>query len=181
METKVFFQRKNALLSLETKPLSNIEITNKLEKYGINIKFIPYQDIKNVKKIDDLLPCILLYQLHYPVGHWVCLFKNQEGINYFDSTGNFPDELLKTNFDNIQGRKKLNADYTYLADLMFKNGEKIIYNEIELQPENTMWCGHISFMRLMTQNVLNDEFNKILSQYDDNERGRKVVEFWNKF
>lgn len=166
---------------MDVKALSNTDITNKLQLYGVNVNFLPYSEVKYVSNINDILPCILLYQLHYPIGHFCVLFKNQEGINYFDSTGNIPDELLITNFDNILGRNKLNADYTYLADLLYRNGKSIIFNEVQLQPPETMYCGHFSFMRLMTQTVKNDDFNKILSEYNDDERGRKVVKFWNKF
>lgn len=166
---------------MEVLPLTNKDLTRKLINYGINVKFIPYEDVKYIKNINDILPCILLYQLHYPVGHWCVLFRNQQGINYFDSTGHIPDELLITNFDNIRGRKSLNADYTYLDKLLYENGKTIIYNEVELQPPNTMTCGYYCFMRLMTQSIINDDFVKILQDIPVDERERKVVKFWDNF
>jgi hypothetical protein len=164
---------------MDVKPLSNTDITSKLQLYGINVNFLPYVQIKYVKNINDILPCILLYQLHFPIGHWCCLFRNDEGINYFDSTGNVPDELLITNFDNILGRKKLNADYTYLNRLLYENGEKVIYNEVELQPPETMTCGFWAGVRLLTSNIMNDDFVKIFKLMPVEVREDKIVKCWN--
>lgn len=82
------------------KPLSNIEIITKLDKYHVNVQFVPYHHIKMLKSIDQILPCVLLYEHHFPIGHFVALFRNIDGVNYFDPTGRIPDELIKYNFDN---------------------------------------------------------------------------------
>lgn len=163
----------------EVIPLSNIEVIDKLKKYGHEVKYVPYNEIKYIEDINEILPCLILYQLNYPVGHWVVLFRNRDGINYFDSTGHVPDELLKTSFHHMGGRKALNADYTYLLDLLAKTGKKIIYNEQPLQyPSTTNTCGYWSFVRLLTQDISNDIFNKVWMIYSPEERQKKIVRLY---
>lgn len=166
----------------DVEPLSNKDICSKLAKYKIDVTFIPYNLVKHIESLLDYDPFILLYQLHYPVGHWTCIFLNDEGINYFDPTGTVPDELLKTNFDHIAGRQKMGADYTYLNKLLLETmqetGLELIYNEKPLQMDGTNTCGHHVFMRLMFKDLPNDDYNKVLCQYGAMERERKVVKFW---
>lgn len=166
---------------MNVKPLSSGDLRDKLKKYGMDVNVILYQDIKRHNKLSEIMPCILLYQLDSPsFGHWTCLFRNNEGINYFDSTGHIPDELLKTHFNGaLMSREYVNEDYTYLSKLMSDTGEPIIYNEIKLQPNNTMTCGYWCFNRMYLNNIFQDEYAKLWKQYKDGERERKIVAFYN--
>lgn len=169
---------------MKVEPLSNIDITKKLAKYGIKINFVVYKDLKHLTSLDEVIPCILLYQLMYPIGHWVALFVNKEGINYFDPTGHVPDQLLKDNFQHPLGREAMNADYTYLSQLLLEYSEDtglpIIYNEIELQPPNTNTCGYHCGLRLYFSNYTNDEYNQIWTKYSKADIQRKIVKLWKK-
>lgn len=160
------------------KPLSNIEIQEKLKRHRINIKFIPYHTLKTFTNIEDILPCILLYELHYPVGHWVALFRNHEGLNYFDPTGEVPDALLETNFDHPAGRVKMGADYTYLNRLLAQTGEPIIYNDKQLQTPNTNTCGYWCGVRLICGNIKQDDFVKEFKSKKGAERQRVIVKLY---
>lgn len=164
-------------------PLSNNDISKKLNKYGLNVDFVPYKQLKHLDSLDDIIPCFLLYQQHYPIGHWVALFRNEEGVNYFDPTGRVPDKLIETNFDNPAGRVEMNADYTYLNQLLLQaseNGEQIIYNDQPLQIDDSNTCGFWTGIRLMTTDILNDEFNELFMDYDGDERQKKIVKIWKK-
>lgn len=166
----------------EVIPLSNAQVSSKLEKYGLKVPFIKYEELKYVDDINQILPCFLLYQLHYPLGHWTALFRDtvERKINYFDPTGKFPDQLLITNFNHPAGRVEMGADFTYLVDLLKKTGESIVYNEYPLQyPSSTNTCGYWITCRLLTTNLTNNQFNSCWKPYSPEERQRKVVKLFN--
>lgn len=166
-------------------PLSDKEIIAKLAKYGIDVNFIPYKSLKTLDVLDDILPCILLYELHFPIGHWCAIFENQQGLNFFDPLGFVPDGLLvKGGFDHPAGREAMGANFTYLTDLLIKyqqdHGVKVIYNEVPLQSPNSDVCGHWVSLRLLSQNLTNDQFNRLLKKYPVSERQKKVRQLFNK-
>lgn len=163
------------------KALSNEDIIRKLKKYNMKINFIPYHLIKEINDLNKLIPCIILLEIEFPVGHWACLFRNQEGINYFDPLGNPPDELIKEHFNHPRGRQQMNADYTYLDELLYNNNEfPIVYNEQKLQdPPQTQTCGYWCAVRLLCHNILNDDFNEIFMKYNANDRQKKIYKFYN--
>lgn len=124
------------------------------------------------------MPCILLYELNEDFGHWCCLWRNQEGINYFEPTGRMPDKLLQTHFNNPNGRKRMNANFTYLNLLLYNTSEKIIYNSDRLQPDNSITCGYWCCVRLIYGDIKNDEFNKIFLAYPVKKREAKIVKIY---
>jgi len=155
-------------------PLSNNDIEEKMCKYGINADFVPYRQLKYINSLDEIMPCFLLYQHHFPIGHWVALFRNSQGINYFDPTGRVPDVLLETNYDHPAGRVKMNADFTYLNNLLYKCEGKIIYNDYPLQTPESNTCGAWVGVRLLASNIFNDDFVKLFEPYDGEKRQRKI-------
>ena len=164
---------------MTVKPLSNIDIEKKLASHEINIKFVPYHTLKFIKRIDDIIPCILLYELHWPIGHWVTIFRNSQGLQYFDPTGEVPDALLETNFEHPAGRVKMNADYTYLNGLLAQTGEPIIYNDKPLQTSKSNTCGYWCAVRLLFGDLTNDEFvNEWKKIKNGAERQRKIVRIY---
>ena len=143
----------------EIEPLTDTDIMQLMTKYNIPVKFIMYHDIKyHAEDLIDMLPCIILYELNHPIGHWVALFKNDEGLQYFDPTGGEPDEVLVKHFRNPFGRAALNADRTYILEWMDNNFPEIIFNEVELQPPNTNTCGYWVAVRLVFHRSTQDEF-----------------------
>lgn len=185
MKSKKTPKPKKEFNGASVEPLSNIDIITKLKKHDLDVKFVAYKDLKNLNSLEEVIPCILLYQLHFPVGHWVALFENKDGINYFDPLGYVPDKLLKTNFNHPEGREAMNADFTYLNQLLLewledKGQSKITYNEKKLQPTGSNTCGYWCSSRLMFKDLTNDEFNEYMIQFPTPERERKVVKFFNK-
>jgi len=141
----------------DIKPISDKTIISGLKRYKIKLTSMPYSELATTNELP--LPVLILYQLHYPVGHWVILFKNEYGINYYDPTGHAPDELLNV-FDNPLGRSALNADFTHLIKLLRDLDEDIIFNEFRHQRDDTNICGHLCFIRLVFSEYSNEEFNE---------------------
>lgn len=163
-----------------SKPLSNKDILRKCEKYNLNVKFVPYHELKNVKSLFDIMPCIILYELHNNVGHWVALWVNKtDGISYFDPTGRSPDRLLINHYDNTKSRQAMNADYTYLNLLLYKTKKEITYNSDMLQPDDSMTCGYWCSVRLIYGGVPNDDFNAVFLHYTPAKREDMITKIYN--
>lgn len=165
-------------------PLSNKDITKALAKHGIDVNFVLYSELKHIDSLREIMPCILLYELHYPVGHWVCVFVNREGIQYFDPTGHVPDSLLETNFDHPAGRVKMSADFTYLNQLLLnlvnQTGQPMIYNDFPVQTKNSNTCGAWCFLRLLCQNMTCNEFIDSFKHLNGSKRQEVVAKMWTK-
>lgn len=152
------------------KPLSNLDILRKLP----NCKFILYENMKYVKNIEELLPkTLILYQLSPECGHFCCIFENDEGINFFDPIGLYPDSEL-----NYGGSAK-NHDFTYLTRLLAQSDKPIIYNEHHLQKMNTNVCGHWCYMRLIFYLISCDDFFGCFKNIKD--KDKMVYKLYNKF
>jgi len=150
------------------KPLNADEIVRK-----IGCKFILYENMHKIRHINELLPqCLILYQLA-DVGHFCCVFKNKEGINFFDSLGiKMDNELYLAN-----GKYK-NHDFTYLTKLLYEANTKVIFNEYQLQNIKTSTCGHWCAIRMKYYDLFNDEFYKIFKNKKN--RDQIVVKLFNK-
>ena len=119
--------------------------------------FIPYESIRYLRSLEDILPkAIILYQLNV-VGHFCAIFRNSEGINFFDPLGMIPDDELR--YVKPQFRH-LNQNYTYLINLLLACKEPIIYNQYRLQKLGTSTCGPWCVVRLIYSHLKCDEFAK---------------------
>jgi hypothetical protein len=101
---------------------------------------------------------IILYQLA-KTGHFVCIFENHEGINFFDPLGFFPDDEL--NVASHYAIKQLHHDYTYLLKLLLTSDKPVIYNEYKLQLHGTSTCGMWCVIRLLLRDMTNEEFHNL--------------------
>jgi len=124
-----------------------------------------YPELQNYDDIEDVFngkqKIILLYLLQSEKsGHYVCLFKNSDGLNYFDSYGVMPDfqfELLSP-----EKRKQLNQEQDYLNNYLLKD-HKVIYNNITYQglEKGTATCGCFVSHRLANSHLNDFQYCKI--------------------
>lgn len=146
--------------------LSNIDIKRLLDN---KVKIITHDKIKDYNDINDLLKpynkVVILYRNSYNYGHWTCLFRNKNGINFFDSYGNKPDGILKFLPKNL--KKSLEQDHKKLIELLYKSGENVYYNEYPLQEisENINTCGRWCVFRLMLSYMDEYEFYNLFKKY----------------
>jgi hypothetical protein len=137
-------------------PLSNEDVQNVLQHYGKPCKFLLYEDIPKIKNINELLPrTLILYQLQ-EIGHFCCVFINDEGLNFFDPLGSRPDDQLNLVRPDFVHSK--NQDFTYLLYLFGKTKKNIIWNDTKLQKRKTSTCGHWCTIRMLYENLYDDEF-----------------------
>jgi len=114
-----------------------------------------YPELENIDDIEQLLPengsyFILLYLDTPNSGHWTCLKRFNDDINYFCSYGTYPDKQM--NWYGKELRDKLGEDKLYLTKLLNKTGLKVNYNDIDYQNDQNLdivTCGRhcINFIK----------------------------------
>lgn len=131
-------------------------------------QFVPYEDVHQFQSLRQLLPkSLLLYELAR-VGHFCCVFENNEGVNFFDPLGYQPDEeLLLANPEYIE---RYHQDYTYLIRLLLQTKRPVIYNEYKLQASGTSTCGHWCTLRLLCSKLTNEQFVSLFDNVDDRDQ-----------
>lgn len=162
-----------------SKPLSNTDIQKK-----IGCKFILYSDMHKVKDINELLPqTLILYELA-KVGHFCCIFQNDEltpnnkkgTINFFDPLGYIVDDELDL-IPSGSRKKRLHHDFTYLTQLLANQKKSVVINQYKLQSKNTSSCGHWVTIRMLCSNLHNDEFYKCFKNIKG--RDKLIVRLYN--
>jgi hypothetical protein len=126
-----------------------------LKFYLPNVVIKTYPELENIKNIEELLPenhsyFILLYLDTPNSGHWTCLKRFNNDINYFCSYGTYPDKQM--NWYGKELRKQLGEDKLYLTKLLNKTDLKVNYNDIEYQNDDNLdivTCGRhcINFIK----------------------------------
>ena len=138
-----------------------------LRRYLPDALILKYSKLARYKSIDELLPgqmnyCILLYEDSPNKGHWVCVSKYDNTVEFFDSYGGAPDTQLNWNAEIIN--QKLNQK-PFLTNLFDSSTYDIIYNPIDYQGDhddiNT--CGRHCVFRIL--NLI--QKGKTLKKYYD--------------
>lgn len=130
---------------------------SQLRKYfgaGFEKDIIKYSDIENYKTIDKLLPKkkdfkIILLESSYNSGHWVCLLKYEDTIEFFNSYGLKIGSQIDMNSALVN--RQLDQDVKYLNILLNKAKDKynIIYNKRRFQQVSPLiaTCGSWVILR----------------------------------
>lgn len=131
---------------------------------------IEYGDLYNVDRLEQLMiddNLVILYRSSPKSAHWCCIFKNQEGLNFFDPYGTVIDneidqiEHINPEYANdyYHGGKKrlieliLNGDY---KDITYNN-----YKTQEMK-NNINTCGRHVATRLLFKKYTLEEYVETL-------------------
>ncbi len=160
--------------------LNDIEITDLLNYYNKPCHFVAYEDMYKIKDLKTLLPrTLILYELQ-EVGHFCCVFINKYGLNFYDPLGyRIDDELKLVRSDLIHSKHQ---DFTYLLNLFRQSPFPIIWNNHRLQQHHTSTCGHWCTVRLLWDNLGEEEFYKCFKGVKDKDKivARIFYEFQNR-
>lgn len=146
------------------RPLSTLDLQKML---GNKIKIIDYRKLHKYHNIDNILGkygcVILLYETRLNYGHWVCLFKDGNIIEHFDSYGYRPDEELK--FTPKYFRETYYGKLPHLVTLLMNSPYKIRYNHYKLQKHGNgiSTCGRWVALRLLLRNLDEHQFKKLFT------------------
>jgi len=139
------------LEQIEEKPMGDDDI----KTYFPKAKIIVYNDLNDIKHIDELLPMnksyfFLLIESKPNSGHWVAVNKLNGKLEFFDSYGGKPDSQLS--WIPMEKREQLGEDEKRLTQLFRESGLKVNYNPFKYQEmdEDIQTCGRHCCMRIKT-------------------------------
>ena len=134
--------------------------SNYIEDLVSGVHFVPYSNIKYMKNINDVLGpnniAVIIYLLGSEIGHFVCIFKDNNKIQYFNSYGMEPDDDLKIVPREVRGQ--LNETEPYLFKLISESRYPCEYNEYKLQGPRTATCGRHCIVRLWNKHLDSEEY-----------------------
>lgn len=147
-------------------PLSDGDLRKLL---GNDISILTYPDLAMMKHIDQCFDdkgrCILLFlTTSENSGHWCCLLNKKEGIEFFDSYGEAPEEQLENLSE--ERRAQLNESYPYLLKLLKASGRPIFYNTYPFQKtkNDIATCGRHAAVRCLYAPYSLDRYKEIISK-----------------
>lgn len=136
-----------------------------IRQYLPDAKIIRYAEIFEYDKITQLLPksrdyVVILVEHQLGEGHWQCLLRYGNTIEFFCSYGSYPDEAYEWN--SPEQNMEVGAPEPYLTTLLKKAesvGFNVIYNKIDYQSEgkDVTTCGAYVVFRILT--FLKDDMN----------------------
>lgn len=94
-------------------------------------------------------------------GHWVCVFRNDYGLSYFDSYGYEIDENLELskNYFHKNGEHL----YPHLSRIFLNEEGPISYNPHKFQDvKNSNHCGEWCALRIANKHLNHKEFKELL-------------------
>jgi len=146
-----------------------------IKRYFPDIETLKYSDLKNYSNIDELLPNdkdfkIILIEQENNIGHWVCVMKYEDTIEYFNPYG-----IKVDNDKKFIGRIKntlLGQHDDILSRMMEESPYKCIYSKKRFQKMKTeiQTCGRWCILRIICMRDLNmdiKEFKKFIKSGTD--------------
>ena len=138
---------------------------SEIREFLPDIKIINYRQLSKHNNIDDVLgsgnAVIILYEWVLNSGHWVCLFKDGNVVEHFDSYGVKPDHELK--WTPKEFKKTYYNKIPHLVKLLWQSPYDIRYSHHQLQKEspNVSTCGRWAVLRLILKHLDEDQFAKL--------------------
>ena len=124
--------------------------------YLPNCKIIEYNDLGEYSEITDVLTkpidfvIILIETIADNVGHWVCVLRYGNTIEFFNSYAEAPDVQKNTLISKAKNIE-FNQTENYLTNLLVKSNFNIIYNKLQLQKytNGSTTCGRWVCARIL--------------------------------
>jgi hypothetical protein len=165
---------------METPVQNTVEATKRVIEYPLSDgdinrllspdpKILIYSDLENMGSINEIFDpmgrCMLLYPVSSEYsGHWVCLIKHKDRLEFFDPYGKAPDTELK--WIGKAKRREFNVEEPTLTRLLKESGEKVSYNSHDFQEDeqSVNTCGRHCVVRLMFKDMSLDEYRKMIKE-----------------
>ena len=152
-------------------PLSNSDI----EKFFPGMNTLKYSELKNYSDIDELLPNdldfkVILIEQENNLGHWVCISKYNNTIEYFNPYGTKVDNDKKwiSKLKNML----LGQCEDVLSEMMEKSKYKCVYSKTKFQKlkPNIETCGRWVCLRLICLRDLDMNIKQFKKFIKDNSK-----------
>jgi len=155
------------LAKIKDYPLSDADIRKIL---GDDIPIIAYPDLGRFHSINQCFDskgrCILFFPTtSHNNGHWCCMMKKPDGITFWDSYGEPPEEQK----DDIplEMKQYLDIDEPYLTKLLKSANCPVYYNTHQYQQlkDGVNSCGRWCVSRLLYIDKGEDYFKKVVDKF----------------
>jgi len=140
---------------------------DEMELLNPNTKILRYTQLYDYDNIEQLFndcnKIVILYLLRSDwQGHWVCLFKNNNGYHFFDSYGHpFDYEIDRL---TPEEKQRLHEEKDQLKYLL--QNQNVDYNHVKFQGNDTDTCGCFVSHRLNNSKLSNKEYLDIFLKND---------------
>ena len=159
--------------------LSNDDINTILEP---DTKIFTYPKFNEFQSIDDAFDkegrCVFLFLTeNESTGHWLCMFKRPEGIEYFDSYGDKPD--AQRSWLSEEKLIQLDEAEPRLTELLRASPYKVWYSTFPYQSDRSdvSTCGRWCVARLLCKELSNLQFYNFVND-EMKENGIKSRDDW---
>lgn len=147
-------------------PLGDDDI-NKILEPDTHIFTYPY--LKQVKDIDEVFDpygrAMMLYLTENEnTGHWVCLIRRPDEIEFFDPYGEGVDKQLSW---NGKGKRiELEQDRPLLSKLLREKGLPVVYNKTKFQKvdDDIATCGRHCVIRLLFKDLSLPKYAEMIAK-----------------
>lgn len=158
-------------------PLSETQVLDLVQGKANVIRNI---DLNKYHSIDEMLEpygaCFLLYESRLHYGHWCCLIRYNNLLEFFDPYGGFPDSQL--NYINPDFLRESGQDNQWLTRLLVDDSCQydLSYNDHPFQhmKEGVATCGKWSALRMTLKELPLAEFKKLFLGKDSDD----LVTLW---
>lgn len=162
--------------------LSNDDINQILDP---DTNIIVYKDLNKYQHIDEIFDrlnrCVMLYPIANEAnGHWVCLWKKGNTINYFDPYGTAPEEPKE--WVGQTKSRLMGMGQNRLTQLLKESGYKVFYNTYPYQQldEDVATCGRWCVTRLVCKDMSATTFHKAVMKFKKGSPDNFAVSFTKK-
>lgn len=140
-----------------------------IHSYLPDVNIIMYNELSDYNSIDELLPnpnsyVILLYQDSENTGHWTCLLRQNNTVEFFDPYGKYPDTQLRWVDNEI--REDLGITGKFISNLFNNSKLKVVYNTApyQLSGVNVNTCGRHVVYRLLNRHLSLKNYHKYFKE-----------------
>lgn len=162
--------------------LSNDDINTILEP---DTNILTYPQLKDYQHIDEIFDPLGRVIMLYPTeaqnkGHWICMWKEGNRINYFDPYGEPPEEP-KEWVGKTQSRL-LGMGQNKLTQLLQNSGRKVFYNTYPYQQmsDDVATCGRWCVARLVCKDMTEKQFHNSVMKFKKGSPDNFAVSFTHK-
>lgn len=134
---------------------------------GKELSIITYPQLEEFVDIDQIFDrkgrCMILFLNQSPTeGHWCCLIRKPDSIEFFDPYGDDPEQVRKDTPKPL--RQQLEMDRPLLFNLLKKKGIPVYFNSFQFQKNgyNIATCGRHSAVRLFYAPYSLDKYKEII-------------------
>jgi hypothetical protein len=169
-------KKKQALINHYERELERMASDADFARYGMKDKIVKYSDLKNYRSINDLLPedfdfRIVLIESQRNSGHWTCVLKYKDVIEYFNSYGTFCGYDFK--FIAASMCRMLGQGRDDLLELLRtkRPDQQLYYNKKKLQSdaEGINTCGRHVIARCLAA-IVGYQLDEFIKKCEDKKR-----------